>query len=158
MAIRVRSAAMSRKKPIPFTMKTIDELRAVGGDAWDDIDDVAAYLNGDDPNDIRLKGLHKNEANGNRNTAADANMEQDLGNAALRTNEAKAFSTPCRITFHHVRKRLADIDGISGKAVIDGLVQAGVLADDTAKQVTEVRNCQTKGETEETRIVIESDE
>lgn len=99
-----------------------------------------------------------NETNGNRNSVTDADLEQNLVNAALRTNETAAFSAPCRITFHHVRKRLADIDGLSGKAVIDGFVQVGILANDTAKQVTEVRHCQTKGDNEETRVVIESDE
>jgi hypothetical protein len=99
----------------------------------------------------------KDEANGNCDPSANANLESDIGHAAFRANEAQAFTAPCRITFHHVRKRLADIDGISGKAVIDGLVQAGILADDTAKQVTEVRNSQSKGDREETRILIESD-
>jgi Holliday junction resolvase RusA-like endonuclease len=97
----------------------------------------------------------KNAKDGNRNTATDADLESNIGDAALRANEAPAFTAPCRVTFHHIRKRLADIDGISGKAVIDGLVQAGIFANDTTKQVAEIRNCQSKGDREETRIVIE---
>ena len=40
--------------------------------------------------------------------------------------------------------RLCDVDGISGKACIDGLVLANVLADDSTKEVTEVLYSQTK--------------
>ena len=43
--------------------------------------------------------------------------------------------TPCRIHLHCRRHRLADSDGISAKAVIDGLVLAGILRDDSAKQI-----------------------
>jgi Holliday junction resolvase RusA-like endonuclease len=96
-----------------------------------------------------------NEANRDSDSTADANMESNTGNAALPKNEAQAFTAPCRITFYHTRKRLADIDGLSGKAVIDGIVQAGILTDDTPQQVKEVRNCQAKGSREETKIVIE---
>ncbi len=45
--------------------------------------------------------------------------------------------TPCRIHLHCRRHRLADPDGISAKAVIDGLVLAGILEDDTPKQIVE---------------------
>jgi hypothetical protein len=66
------------------------------------------------------------------------------------------FSQPVAITFHHTRARLADIDGLSVKAAIDGLVHIGLLEDDSPKFVAEVRHCQTKGKPEETRIVIET--
>lgn len=36
------------------------------------------------------------------------------------------------------RYRLADPDGISGKAAIDGLVDAGILPDDSAKEIQAV--------------------
>jgi len=90
-----------------------------------------------------------------RNTATDANVESDSGDAALRANEIEALSSPCRVTFHHTRNRLADIDGLSGKAVLDGIVHAGILADDKAQQVAEVRHRQSKGKIETTTIVIE---
>ncbi len=93
--------------------------------------------------------------NGNRATSPDANVEPHPSDAALRENETPRFDSQVRITFHHTRKRLADIDGISGKAAIDGLVKAGILADDSAKQVAEVRHFQTKGEPETTVVTIE---
>ena len=47
------------------------------------------------------------------------------------------------------------MDGISVKAAIDGLVEAGVLADDSPEQVAEIVHRQIKGRPEETKIVIE---
>lgn len=65
------------------------------------------------------------------------------------------FDTPVRITIHSFRKRLADPDGVSGKAAIDGCVKAGLLVDDSAKEVWEVRYRQSQSETERTVIEIE---
>lgn len=90
----------------------------------------------------------------NRNPAPHANVEPDIANAALRANEAPRFSSQVCITISHTRKRLADIDGLSGKAAIDGLVEAGILTDDSAKQVAEVIHRQFKGEPEKTVITI----
>ena len=73
----------------------------------------------------------------------------------MASEEIKGFTTPVRITFHSVRGRLADPDGLSGKAVLDGIVKAGVLADDTTKQVSEVLHTQTKGRIEKTIVTIE---
>jgi hypothetical protein len=42
------------------------------------------------------------------------------------------------------RHRLADTDGISAKAAIDGLIHAGVLRNDTPEYVTEVSYSQVK--------------
>lgn len=91
----------------------------------------------------------------NKPSSTDANMESDSRYAALRTHEVAAFTSRVRVSFYHTRKRLADIDGLSGKAVLDGLVEAGILANDSAKQVAEVRHFQSKGEPETTRVVIE---
>ena len=55
------------------------------------------------------------------------------------------------------RVRLADADGISAKAAIDGLVMCGILKDDTTKEVSEVRYRQVKvknASDEKTEIVI----
>ena len=90
------------------------------------------------------------------NPPADANMEPYPSDAPDGTDQITAFSSPVRITFYHTRKRLADMDGLSGKAAIDGLVAIGILTDDTAQQVKEIRNYQTKGNVEETRILIEA--
>lgn len=65
------------------------------------------------------------------------------------------FNSRVRITIHSYRKRLADPDGISGKAAIDGCVKAGLLGDDSPKEVAEVRHRQSQSKTERTVIEIE---
>lgn len=93
-----------------------------------------------------------------RDTTADADVESHSGNAPLRANETPRISAPCRVTFHHTRKRLADMDGLSIKAVLDGLVHAGVFPVDTPEFVSEIRHTQAKGSDEITIITIETEE
>jgi len=86
-------------------------------------------------------------------------LESLVGNAPLAAKEVTRFNSPVRIHFHCYRKRLCDIDGISGKAAIDGLVHAGVLVDDSPQYVKEVSYSQekcAKGEAEKTIITIET--
>ena len=85
-----------------------------------------------------------------------ANVEPDIGNAPLGAKKTKRLDSHCRIHLHSKRKRLTDPDGISGKAVLDGLVYGGILPDDSAKQIESVTFSQekTKGP-EVTEITIE---
>jgi hypothetical protein len=92
----------------------------------------------------------------NRTANTHANVEQDLGDAALRACQVARVSSPCRVVFTHLRTRLADEDGLSGKAVLDGIVLAGVLPDDSTKQVSEVSHRQIKSRVEKTIITIET--
>lgn len=46
-------------------------------------------------------------------------------------------ASPCRIRVLCKRHRLADPDGISVKAVLDGLVLAGILGGDSTKEIVE---------------------
>ena len=55
---------------------------------------------------------------------------------------------------HSIRKRLADPDGISAKAAIDGIVKAGLLEDDSAQHIKEITYSQEKGSEEKTIITI----
>jgi hypothetical protein len=61
-----------------------------------------------------------------------------------------------RIHCHSIRKRLVDSDAISIKAVIDGIVEAGVLKNDTAKEIQPPTFSQEKGTEEKTIITITS--
>jgi len=81
-------------------------------------------------------------------------VEPNPCNGDLAEKATPRYDTPCRINVHSVRKRLADPDGISAKAAIDGLVRAAILADDSAKQITQISYSQEKGEPEETIITI----
>jgi len=93
----------------------------------------------------------------NEDNVADTStdVEQSSCYAPDGEKEAQRFDTPVRIHIHSARNRLADHDGVSGKAVIDGLVKAGLLADDTPEQVKEVSYSQSKTRGEEyTEITV----
>lgn len=83
------------------------------------------------------------------------NLERLVGDEPLETCRRAAFDTPVSIRIDSYRCRLCDVDGISGKAVIDGLVLAKIIADDTTKEVKEVLYSQTKvkNKTEEKVVV-----
>ena len=104
---------------------------------------------------IDLEGLSVDEKTNNRATDTATDMELDTSDELLGEKEAPRFSSPVRICFHSIRKRLADYDGLSGKAILDGIVHAGILADDSAKQVKEVSHTQSKGKVEKTIVTIE---
>ena len=91
-----------------------------------------------------------------RTANPDAELESTPGNAPNAAEEVQKFDSPVRIKVHHVRKRLIDIDNLSVKAAIDGLVRVGILADDSPEFVKEVSHTQEKGRVEKTRITIEA--
>ncbi len=84
-----------------------------------------------------------------------ADMERTSRYESLATSGRTAFDSLVSIRIHSYRIRLADVDGISGKAVLDGLVLAKIIADDTTKEVKEVLFSQTKvkNKTEEKVVV-----
>ena len=59
-------------------------------------------------------------------------------------NENKGFDSPVRLRLISYRWKLADTDGISAKAAIDGLVKKGLLKDDSTLYVKEVTYAQVK--------------
>ena len=101
----------------------------------------------------QLKEMGYDE-NGNRITGKTSNLESAVRNEPLGQEESERFDSLVRISIHSVRGVLADPDGISGKAAIDGIVKAGILRDDSPKEVKEVRYSQEKGRPEKTIITI----
>ena len=90
-------------------------------------------------------------------TIPSTDMEPCTCDAQVGTKEPAGLDSPCRLHIHSRRYRLADADGISGKAAIDGLVHAGVLTDDSPAYVEAVTFSQEKikkKEIEETIITI----
>jgi hypothetical protein len=83
-----------------------------------------------------------------------ANVESNTGNGSLAKKAPARFTSPCRCHIHSVRSRLADSDGISGKAAIDGIVHAGILENDSPEHIKEVSYSQEKGFTEKTIITL----
>ena len=92
--------------------------------------------------------------NDNRIAVSASDMEQNASDAPMAEKEATGSHPPYDIAVHSVRKRLADIDGISAKAAIDGIVKAGILPDDSAKYIKSITYTQEKGEPEKTIINI----
>ena len=93
------------------------------------------------------------KTNNNRNADTVANLEQALGDAPLGKKKMPGHDSRCRIHVHSLRNRLADPDGISAKAAIDGIVLAGILPDDTSKQVAEVTYSQAKTKGQEKTVI-----
>lgn len=88
-----------------------------------------------------------------------AYLESLARSEPLAAGKDPAFDTRVRITVVSFRQRLADSDGISAKAAIDGLVHAGVIKDDSARYVEEVAYRQVKvakAEQQKTQIIIEA--
>jgi hypothetical protein len=86
-----------------------------------------------------------------------ADLERDSRHEPLAEKKAARFNTPVRIRIHSYRKKLADADGVSAKAAIDGLRYRGVLSDDTTAQICEIVFEQSHikaGDEERTRIEI----
>lgn len=108
------------------------------------------------PKRISIKIASGNYEMRNNSTHTVANMEQNSCNAPLAKKKTQRHDSPCRINVLSLRKRLADSDGISAKAAIDGLVHAGILPDDSSIHVESVSYSQekTKGD-EKTIITIE---
>jgi hypothetical protein len=72
------------------------------------------------------------------------NLERITCDEPMATCGRAAFDSLVSIRIHSYRVRLADVDGISGKALLDGLVLAKIIADDTTKEVKEALFSQTK--------------
>ena len=92
----------------------------------------------------------------NDNTAnPNANMEQIVSDEQVGKNEGSPSNSRVRISCTSYRKRLADFDGISYKAAIDGLKAIGVLKDDSTQYVSEEATVNQKKSVGDESTVIE---
>lgn len=98
-----------------------------------------------------------NNEDNNRTTLPVTNLEQNSSHESVGTEEITGFASPVIITVTSYRKRNHDTDGISVKAVLDGIVRAGILADDSAKEIKEIRFKSIKSSEEKTIIEITDD-
>lgn len=83
-----------------------------------------------------------------------AHVERRAGDAAQQAHAGKETHPRFRITVHSRRRRLADPDGLCAKWVIDGLVEGGLLPDDSAQYVEAVTFTQEESDVEDTRIDV----
>lgn len=95
-----------------------------------------------------------NEKTNNNITVQVTHLESNTLNASHGKKSLNAIFERCSIHFHCKRKRLADTDGCSHKASIDGIVASGILPDDHTKYVKDISEAQEKSKTEETIITI----
>lgn len=93
-------------------------------------------------------------SNRNQTTVPAPDLEPDSCNAPLGTKEITRLDTRCDIRVISYRKLKHDPDGVSAKAVLDGLVRAGLLADDSTEQVATVTFESRKSKDERTEIII----
>ena len=106
-----------------------------------------------------LKEVKYGKAFKNYSPCASPYLEPITCYESMAKKEGERLDKRCNISVFSRTKRLADADGRSCKAVIDGLREAGVLEDDNPKFVKKVEQSQeiTKDE-EETIIDIVWDE
>jgi Holliday junction resolvase RusA-like endonuclease len=67
-----------------------------------------------------------------------AALEQNFSHERMGKKKTKGLDTRVNIYVRSYRKAKHDPDGVSAKATIDGLVKAGVLADDSTNEVRKV--------------------
>jgi len=84
-------------------------------------------------------------------------VEHAARHAQVEKKQIEPFIARVSIEIVSYRTRLCDVDGVSGKAIIDGIVASGLLQDDTTEFVQEVRYRQIKVknyEEEKTLVII----
>lgn len=92
-----------------------------------------------------------------RNTGAVADVERAFVCKPLGTKENPRFVAPVCVTVRTTRRAEVDNRAVSEKAVVDGLVKAGILANDTKKQIKELFVPEPEiGQEEKTVITIET--
>jgi hypothetical protein len=95
---------------------------------------------------------------GDNATRKVTHLEPLAGDEPMAAGKGAALVARIDITVVSYRSRLADADGISAKAAIDGLVMCGILADDSTKEIREIRYQQVKvknASDEKTEIILE---
>lgn len=79
-----------------------------------------------------------------RDAGKTTNVERLACNESVAASQVPALNTRVDLRIVSFRVRLADPDGISAKAAIDGCVHRGLLRDDSTKFIREVRQQQIK--------------
>jgi len=91
----------------------------------------------------------------NRSTNKVSKLEFTAGSKPMETRKDPWFDSPVSLAFTHYRHRECDVDNLSAKAAIDGLVAAGILRNDSPKEVVKVSHEQFKiSKTQDERTVI----
>lgn len=93
--------------------------------------------------------------NNNRTPIQTTAMESDNSNGQVETEKTKGCDSRVRICVTSYRERKHDTDGVSVKAVLDGLVRRGILKDDSCEEIEGITFKSIKSKEERTLIEIE---
>jgi len=93
--------------------------------------------------------------NGSRNSISGKNAlnECNSDDAIKAANEIKAFDKRVILTITHYRKRKCDTDAPLVKYLLDSIVSAGILKDDSTDEIKEIRHKFIKTKEEEKTVV-----
>ncbi len=102
-----------------------------------------------------MKGYRKNgrAAHYNRSSLPPADMEPAPGHESLAKKSGPGLHRKCRIHVHSRTHRLADEDGRSVKAAVDGIRKGGLLEDDSPQFVSMVSQSQELTEGDEETVI-----
>ena len=92
--------------------------------------------------------------NSHNSTVPVTDLESGSCDAPLAKKETSGYAPRACLHIHSYRKRLTDPDGVSAKAVIDGIVKAGLLPDDSTEYIAQVSYGQEKATEEKTIITV----
>lgn len=65
-------------------------------------------------------------------------MEPHSSDESMAKEKAAGFNSRVNITVTSYRRRKHDPDGISAKAVLDGIVRRGIIADDSTSEIESI--------------------
>lgn len=93
---------------------------------------------------------------GNRNTHTSSNLEQFVINKQVGKKKGARFNNPVRIHIITYRCRETDHRAVSEKALVDSLVKAGILKNDSKEEIPEEPIVKVViSDDEKTKIIIE---
>ncbi len=107
-----------------------------------------------DIKDPKLRRAILSEIGRNSASRPVADVESNPKREPKRPDGHQKDGEMCRVYVHNIRKGLADSDGISGKAMLDRLVEEGLLIDDAPSEVEWVRHTQEKIKKDEEEATI----
>jgi len=104
----------------------------------------------------QIVDAYRKKKNGDNTPHSVADMEPASRNESVPTYAGETFDSPVHIDIYSRRKKKTDIDNISGKAALDGIVNCGILETDSPDQIESYQVHKPEiSPVEQTVIVIE---
>jgi hypothetical protein len=104
----------------------------------------------------QIVDAYRKKKNGDNTPHSVADMEPASRNESVSAYSGETFDSPVHIDIYSRRKKKTDIDNVSGKAALDGIVNCGILETDSPDQIESYRVHKPEiSPVEQTVIVIE---